>query len=46
MNKFYENLMTQNRKRPHEATSQNGEATPNGDAKSAETSPQSKRKSD
>lgn len=41
MNKFYENLMTQNRKRPHEAT-QNGDAGKTENS-STDTSPQSKR---
>jgi len=45
MNKFYENLMTQNRKRPHEAISQNGEAVTNGknENSSTDSSPLSKR---
>lgn len=45
MNKFYENLMTQNRKRPHEAISQNGEAATNGknENSSTDSSPLSKR---
>ena len=44
MNKFYDNLVQQNRKRPHE-TGQNGEVITNGKAEngSANTSPMSKR---
>ncbi len=43
MNKFYESLLNQNRKRPLDAAGQNGEAPTNGEALSADTSPLSKR---
>jgi hypothetical protein len=42
MNKFYENLMSQNRKRPHEAI-QNGDSHGKTENSSTDTSPQSKR---
>lgn len=45
MNKFYENLMSQNRKRPHEAITQNGETGTAGKTENSSTdsSPMSKR---
>ena len=44
MNKFYTNLMTQNRKRTHDASNGNGEATiKNENLSSTDTSPLSKR---
>ena len=46
MDKFYENLMSQNRKRPHDAITQNGDSNHNGkneNSSSTDTSPLSKR---
>ena len=44
MNKFYTNLMTQNRKRTHDASNSNGEAATKGEnLSSTDTSPLSKR---
>jgi hypothetical protein len=45
MNKFYANLMSQNRKRTHDASNVNGEANTNGKGEhgQTETSPVSKR---
>ena len=44
MNKFYQNLMSQNRKRTHESTGESGNKTAgNENTSSADSSPHSKR---
>ncbi len=45
MNRFYDNLMNQNKKRPLDTTSTNGDVQTNGETNSVDTSPLSKRKS-